>query len=121
MRVPAAAPPEPNPTLKGHKLLILSPDHPDPAELATLRERFPDLVIATFAVPWAVKVAENVTAADWEDVTILLTGNTLPPTPETAPKLQYVQLLSAGANLILDHPVFKDTDVAFCTANGVHP
>lgn len=62
---------------------------------------------------------------EWKDVTILLTFTYLPQ-PKDAPKLQYVQLISAGANHILDHPLFRDgrgdgkEEVQFCTANGVH-
>ncbi|KAF3771303.1 hypothetical protein M406DRAFT_240378, partial [Cryphonectria parasitica EP155] len=59
---------------------------------------------------------------EWKDVTILLTGYSREFLPEKddVPKLQYVQLSSAGANAIVSDPLYTDTDVAFCTANGVH-
>lgn len=63
---------------------------------------------------------------EWKDVTILLTFTYLPQ-PKDAPTLQYVQLISAGANHVLGHPLFRDgrgdgeeEEVVFCTANGVH-
>lgn len=56
----------------------------------------------------------------WAEVTVLLTWGCL-PIKEQAPNLRYVQLLSAGCNQIFGKPIFEETDVAFCTANGVHP
>jgi hypothetical protein len=53
-------------------------------------------------------------------VTYGMTYNVL-PTRELAPKLQYMQLCSAGANHIHRLPLYEETDIAFCTANGVHP
>ncbi|KAF2180869.1 NAD(P)-binding protein [Zopfia rhizophila CBS 207.26] len=51
---------------------------------------------------------------------VLLTWKVFPK-KEQVPKLQYVQLLSAGCNQIQGLPFFKESDVAFCTANGAHP
>ena len=56
----------------------------------------------------------------WNTVTALFTWNALPP-KDLAPKLQYIQLLSAGCNHVYGTPIFDNTDIAFCTANGVHP
>ncbi|TGJ88478.1 hypothetical protein E0Z10_g310 [Xylaria hypoxylon] len=111
----------PNRELVGHTLLILSQlDLPD-GYREHLHTKFPGLqVVHSRFNPWA-----NVTAAipgladeDWEKVTILLTGPRL-PTSEEAPKMQLVQLQSAGANYVLENPLFKDTKIPFCTANGV--
>lgn len=60
-----------------------------------------------------------VPAEDWDEVTILHTGHTLPP-KELAYKLQLVQLQSARANHVLSALVFSETNIDFCTANGVH-
>ncbi|KAI6351466.1 hypothetical protein MCOR25_009923 [Pyricularia grisea] len=111
-------------SLKGHKLLMLvpAPFLPPPEYLEHLSRRFPGLEIFTHAREWADGSAP-VPSADggwrWEDITILITGSALPD-KEQAVKLQYVQLLSAGANHILKHPLFAETDITFCTANGVH-
>lgn len=56
----------------------------------------------------------------WARTTVLFTKDTF-PSKEKAPKLKYVQLLSAGCNQILNRPIFTDTETSFCTANGVHP
>jgi len=107
----------PNPTLKGHKLLIVIPMDVPSSFIDALKSEFPDLEVATHKQVWG-QVA-TLPDEDWEDVTILMTFASLPKV-EQAPKLQFVQLLSAGANHILDNPVFKNTNVKFCTANGVH-
>lgn len=106
----------PNKTLQGHKLLVLLGDwEPSKEDLAAVQEKYPDLVIQTGR-------KSDITQEDWKDVTILVTGYSREGLPEkdAVPKLQYVQLSSAGANAILADPLFTDTDVAFCTANGVH-
>lgn len=109
-----------NKTLKGHKLLLLIPWEPSSEYLARIQDQFPDLEIATHNHEWASTDAHTgIPDHVWKDVTILLTGSSLPE-QKKAPKLEYVQLLSAGANHILKNPLFTDTEIAFCTANGVH-
>lgn len=109
-----------NPTLKGHKILVLTPWDTPQEYLAGLRSRFPDLEVTVHKQQWDVIVYDDpIPESCWDGVTILVTGSCL-PTLEQAPKLQFVQLLSAGANFILDKPLFTDTDIAFCTSNGVH-
>lgn len=110
-----------NKTLKGHKLMIITPWKRPDSFLDKLTAEFPDLQVVYHQVDPAKVFAPQdiVPVEDWKDVTIAMTFSGLPE-PEQAPKLQLVQLLSAGANHILDTPLFKDTDVAFCTANGIH-
>ncbi|KAK3950551.1 hypothetical protein QBC32DRAFT_326023 [Pseudoneurospora amorphoporcata] len=115
-----------NPTLKDHKLVILTPWAPPPNYIASLQQKFPDLVVEYHAPPqseWTQPGSESSSPfpiEQWKHVTILLTFTYLPQ-PKDAPKLQYVQLISAGANHILDHPLFREREeVEFCTANGVH-
>ncbi|KAB5580041.1 D-isomer specific 2-hydroxyacid dehydrogenase [Coniochaeta sp. 2T2.1] len=117
----AAANP-PNKSLEGHKLLLLTSTPPPEGYFEKLRAKFPGLKTEYRPTEWPAKVpgGESFTDDQWIDVTVLLTGNAFPASKEVAPKLQYVQLQSAGANMILKHPLFTDSDVAFCTANGVH-
>lgn len=107
-----------NPTLKGHKLVILTPWAPAPGYIESIQQQFSDLVIEYHPSAWT-QSESPFPIEEWKDVTIALTFTYLPQ-PKDAPKLQYVQLISAGANHILDHPLFKNTEVEFCTANGVH-
>lgn len=113
-----------NKTLRGHKLLVLA-SWPLPDDFrARVAARFPDLQVECRAQRWDGAPglpAASLPADAWEGVTILLTFSTLPAGPAEAPALRYVQLMSAGANHVLDRPLFAETDdVAFCTANGVH-
>jgi hypothetical protein len=111
----------PNKSLDGHKLLMLSDLAPPEHLIKELQAKFPGLKVDYRPTSWASKVpgGDGFKDEDWKDVTILLTGNTFPASSDIAPKLQYVQLQSAGANMVLKHPLFLDGDVTFCTANGV--
>ena len=44
------------------------------------------------------------------------------PNPEQVPNLEFVQLFSAGANHLFDHPLWKwkPDEVKWCSASGVH-
>ena len=109
-----------NPTLKGEKLLILRHWLPPQSFLDDLHKAHPDLVIRAHQLK-PDEEDQKLPSDIWEDVTVILTYETLPPTKDAAPKLKYVQLDSAGCNHILDLPLFAETDIKLCTANGVHP
>jgi hypothetical protein len=112
---------KPNKNLDGHKLLILTPGEPPKEYIDKLHKTYSGLEIVSRQLPWSAKVfPEGQSNEYWKDITILLGSGHVLPTIAEAPKLQYVQLLSAGANHVLDNPLFSDTDIAFCTANGVH-
>jgi hypothetical protein len=131
-----------NPTLKGHQLLMVAVATPDDAWLQKIKRKYTDLdVVYVKKNPYSLVVrnhrpstscASSVSSLsivtddedeadeiDWSKATVLVSGPLLPAVGQ-APKLQLVQLQSAGANVVLDSPLFKDTDVAFSTANGVH-
>ena len=59
------------------------------------------------------------TKPDLRDVTILMTDLQLPPDLAACPHLKWIQLVSAGANQIVPHPVSK-TDIPVTTASGLH-
>lgn len=107
----------PNKTLQGHKLLVLLGDawKPSSEELEALKKKYPDLKVQTGS-------KKDITKDDWKSVTLLVTGYNREGLPELqdVPNLQYIQLSSAGANAVVTDPLYTDTDVAFCTANGVH-
>jgi hypothetical protein len=109
-----------NPSLKGHQLLIIAPAPPAPEWVARVKKQHPDLDVVHYNKnPWGLGASSAAGDIDWSKATVLLTGP-LVPTVEQAPKLELVQLQSAGANYLLDNPLFKDSDVEFSTANGVH-
>jgi len=107
--------------LHGHKLLILAPWVPSEEFLQELRSKYSGLEIVHRELPRTRRVSEaGIPPEEWKDVTILLAGGFAIPDKDLVPKLKYVQVTSAGANRILSHPLFLETDVTFCTANGVH-
>lgn len=107
-----------NPDLKGHKLVLVR-HQPAPLEwLEKIRKKYPGLEVAYHQVKSFTDA--DVPASIWENVTAICSYNVF-PTREQAPKLQYVQLSSAGANHLHGNPLYEETDIAFCTANGVHP
>lgn len=106
----------PNKTLKGHKLLVVLPSwKPAQEDVDEVKAQFPDLEVIVGEI-------SDITKEQWKDTTVLLTGYSRAGLPEKdlVPKLEYIQLSSAGANAVVTDPLFTDTDVAFCTANGVH-
>jgi hypothetical protein len=123
--------PTANKNLDGHKLLVLlgvtGPPKLllgiafQPEWIAELKELFSGLeIVAVEGGIWNTPAfEERFPEKEWKDVTILVTGSAL-PAPHIAPKLEYVQIQSAGANHIIQHPLFRDTDIALCTASGVH-
>ncbi|KAI1378405.1 hypothetical protein F4677DRAFT_413152 [Hypoxylon crocopeplum] len=117
----ATAEMSPNKDLKGHKLLMIVPWEPPTGYLDDLHKTYPGLeVVHSNWDTWREQsLPTHVSEEDWKTITILLTGPKF-PTKEAAPNLQLVQLQSAGANYVLNNPLFTDTDIAFCTANGVH-
>ncbi|OJJ46809.1 hypothetical protein ASPZODRAFT_65988 [Penicilliopsis zonata CBS 506.65] len=92
-----------------------------PAEwLDMIRQTYPDLRVEVHLTDMYSLELPAIAAETWAETTVLFTWK-LFPTKEMAPKLQYVQLLSAGAGQIMGLPVFESTEIAFCTSNGVHP
>ncbi|HQA69948.1 MAG TPA: D-2-hydroxyacid dehydrogenase [Aggregatilineales bacterium] len=50
----------------------------------------------------------------------ILYAPALLPEPEDAPRLRWVQIHSAGADQILQHRLFTETDVTITTTSGIH-
>ncbi|KZL81255.1 glyoxylate reductase [Colletotrichum incanum] len=102
-------------------LLVLMPWDLPGDLVRELKIKCPGIHIITYRVGFYDKVPPlEIPQATWDTVTALFTWMAF-PTPEQAPKLQYVQLLTAGCNHVSTKPIFKNTEVVFCMANGVHP
>ncbi|KAF4121431.1 Phosphoglycerate dehydrogenase or related dehydrogenase [Geosmithia morbida] len=111
-----------NPTLRGHKLLLLVPFEIPQSWIDHLNSRFPHLSVVSKVTDFQHQDPDDALpeGVKWEDVTVLVTGSTIPHIGQ-APRLKVVQLLSAGSNHVLGRPLFQDDPkVALCTANGVH-
>lgn len=95
-------------------LLVTAPI--DAGSLARLQESAPELHVKQ----WQYTVMGAVPDDLWQDVEVLYTSFAMPlPAPEQVPQLRWVQLYSAGPDLILDHPLFA-TPVLFTTTSGIH-
>lgn len=105
-----------------HVLLILMPWDPDSAWVASLADASPGIEVHSFKIGYRdEKLPEEVPADLWARTTILFTWRSF-PTLDMVPSLKMVQILSAGSDHIQGVPLFKEqTDIKFCTANGVHP
>ncbi|PYI08736.1 hypothetical protein BO78DRAFT_459575 [Aspergillus sclerotiicarbonarius CBS 121057] len=102
-------------------LLILMPWTLPAAWVSSLMKSIPNIRIEIHEIERsATELPTDISPEIWKDVTALFTWR-LFPTKELAPNLQYVQLLSAGCNQASGLPLFEETEVALCTANGVHP
>lgn len=102
-------------------LLILAPWDPPAEFISALSAISPGSQIESRITEYySTEIPKDISTETWKKVTILFTWKTFPP-KELVPNLEYVQLLSAGCNQIMGLDLFKETDIAFCTANGVHP
>ncbi|MCC7207738.1 MAG: D-2-hydroxyacid dehydrogenase [Anaerolineae bacterium] len=66
-----------------------------------------------------VKSSGDVPRDVWAATDILYTARVLPD-PDVALRLRWVQAHFAGVDSILDHPLFKNTDILLTTASGIH-
>ena len=93
---------------------ILSTVKFDPASLDRIRAVSERIVLTQHTTP----NAEAIPAEAVEQAEVLYTFGAL-PRPEQAPHLRWVQLNSAGANRVIQHPLFA-SDVMFTTVSGLH-
>ena len=63
--------------------------------------------------------SEDLPQEQIDAVDVIYTQSAL-PNPELAPKLQWVQLHSAGINHIVDSRLYTNSDVTITTASGIH-
>lgn len=82
--------------------------------LARVRAVSPRIVLTQHPA----RESATVPAREFARAEILYTFNALPQ-PEQAPRLRWVQLNSAGADHVLNHPLFK-AGVTFTTTSGLH-
>jgi phosphoglycerate dehydrogenase-like enzyme len=55
----------------------------------------------------------------WESAEVLLTGHVFPSSKQ-APRLRWIQLLSAGVDHAIKEPIIQAQDVEVTTASGIH-
>ncbi len=65
------------------------------------------------------KSASEIPADVWASTDILVTGSLLPE-PEMAPRLRWIQTLSAGVDNLLKQPILAAEDIILTTTSGMH-
>ena len=53
-------------------------------------------------------------------VNVLVTISWLPQKASEVPNIKFIQFISAGTNHVSNHPIYTDTKIPLCSANGVH-
>lgn len=102
-------------------ILLVTNWTPPQKNVEALKEANPDLEVYSHVTEFtATEFPKEVPEKILKDTRVLLTWK-LFPKQEQVPKLEYVQLMSAGCNQIQGLSLFEDTKIPFCTANGVHP
>ena len=104
--------------------LLCAVPEPEPTKVIEhLRDKFPEIEITWKQVPFtfdAEALKNSLPQNVWEDISILFTFAAFPEKKDEAPKLDLVQLLSAGSNQIQKHWIWKEKEIDICTASGIH-
>ncbi|CRK20156.1 D-2-hydroxyacid dehydrogenase like protein [Verticillium longisporum] len=108
-------------SLSNDKILLLVASPPKQDWISRIESRYPGIKIrwVDCTSSGALTTPDEIPAALWKDITIY--SSWLTPRAELIPNVRFVQLSSAGADRWLDHALYLNPDVVFCSANGVHP
>jgi len=101
-------------TTKTARTIVITP-HMETSWVERLKHLAPDLRVIVHAIRNDGSVPEQI----WHDAEVAYTFPNHLPLPEQAPQLRWVQLYSAGADSVLNHPLFR-TSAQFTSASGVH-
>ncbi|KAL0636343.1 hypothetical protein Q9L58_004690 [Maublancomyces gigas] len=101
-----------------NETILATRSGPEPAEFGALREQYPKSTFTWYPISGAYVASPQLDEL-YKKATILLTLDIV-PLPAQVPLLKLVQLSSAGYDHILGEQLFKDLDINFATASGVH-
>ncbi len=107
------------PGLSEDILLVNIPIPPNEEWIAKIEATYPGLKVRWSQRHPLLTKDKGIPPELWDGVTIVVCSAT--PPAHLMSKVRYVQLSSAGADRWLEHEVYKDKNVVFCTANGCHP
>lgn len=65
------------------------------------------------------KAVAEIPSSQWEKTEILLTNQRIIPDPTQAPRLQWIQLASAGVNKALEKPIIQQKKVFLTSVSGI--
>ncbi|KAK9472317.1 uncharacterized protein V1510DRAFT_417915 [Dipodascopsis tothii] len=114
-------------TLTDEHILIIAPyaaEDYSPSDFDILRE-LPYVksvtIIESSGYGQKRKPDREPTPEEWERTTALLTARQLPPSGAAVPNLKYVQVVSAGSNMLFDQAFFKENQhIFYSTSSGTH-
>ena len=104
-------------------VLVLLPQAEPKDILDSLRNKFPKAEFRYQQVPFTTDVEilrKAVPSEIWHDITVLYTLFSFPEKLSDAPKLELVQLASAGSNQIQRNPIYTDSKIDISTSTGIH-
>jgi lactate dehydrogenase-like 2-hydroxyacid dehydrogenase len=105
-----------------HQLLLLLPIDPMPERIKRLERNYPGIKVMWHNIKSSEggRAEMTISTECWKRTTLLCTYTQL-PTAEEAPNVRFVQLTSAGVEHCVGNSLYCDTNIPFCTSNGVHP
>ncbi|KAK3208580.1 hypothetical protein GRF29_77g1131578 [Pseudopithomyces chartarum] len=113
-------------TKRGRGLVLLAiiplPEESVKETLAEIKEEFPDLEYKYIFQQFQSFAGSpvHVPADLLERVNVLVTISWLPQKASDVPNIKFIQFISAGTNHVAKHPIYTDTKIPLCSANGVH-
>ncbi|KZF23060.1 D-isomer specific 2-hydroxyacid dehydrogenase [Xylona heveae TC161] len=105
-----------------HLLIVVALEE-DPRLVEVIRKAHPNVNITWVKSPSrgpGVIPGACVPRDIWQSATILLTDEELPPRPEYAPNLKFIQLHTAGIDQVSKHPMVANSTVKIATVSGIH-
>ncbi|CAN9337430.1 unnamed protein product [Alternaria alternata] len=86
-----------------------------------LREAFDDVEVKYFHAKWEGGKSEVDVPEDLiKRATYVATLSWLPESVSSIPNTKLIQFFSAGTNHVSNHPIYTDSKIPLCSANGVH-
>ncbi|KAE9377192.1 D-isomer-specific 2-hydroxyacid dehydrogenase-like protein [Stipitochalara longipes BDJ] len=110
-------------TLATEHILILLPLPPDEKILDGLKKKHPGITIKYHTLSFAAVFGQephNVPDEEFLEATILVTLTILPSDVKYLKNTKLIHLFSAGADRVVDTPVWNETTIPITNASGVH-
>ncbi|KAF1944143.1 hypothetical protein EJ02DRAFT_432696 [Clathrospora elynae] len=109
----------------GKELVVCAlpwPEEKVESGIKALKEAFRDVEVKYFHTKFANGKVEPVDVSDdiLQRTAYLATLFWLPPSVSSIPSTKLIQFFSAGTNHIAQHPIYTDSKIPLCSANGIH-
>ncbi|KAI9789468.1 MAG: hypothetical protein M1816_006010 [Peltula sp. TS41687] len=105
-----------------HLLVILPWEEPK-EQLERIRKNHPDIDVTYHRLEYGItywRGATQLPPETFHSATIFATFNTLPPSPSDCPVMRLIHFFSAGIDHVVDHPIYRDSDITLTTSSGIH-